>query len=174
VLVVAVVTYNFSFAKEDIAKLEKQVDALIALPHSICTIPYPRVEDIFPVVKSVADLILHPGMVNVDFDDVKTILSGAGRVVIGIGEGSGENGVTEATRNALDAPYTERPITGAKRVLFNITSGSNISVSEINKAAKLIFDVCDKDANMIWGQVFDPDMEDTARVTVTILAADFD
>ena len=91
---------------------------------------------------------------------------------MGIGEGYGENRVATAAHNAINSPLMEVPMIGAKRVLFNVTGGSKIGIHEIDEAARIINNASDKDVNMIWGQVFDPDMEDMVRIT--IIATDFD
>jgi cell division protein FtsZ len=91
---------------------------------------------------------------------------------MGIGEGYGENRVATAAHNAINSPLMEVPMIGAKRVLFNVTGGSKIGIHEIDEAARIINNASDKDVNLIWGQVFDPDMEDMVRIT--IIATDFD
>jgi len=110
--------------------------------------------------------------VNVDFADVRTIMSNAGSAIMGIGEGYGENRVATAAHNAINSPLMEVPMVGAKRVLFNVTGGAKIGIHEIDEAARIINNASDKDVNLIWGQVFDPDMEDMVRIT--IIATDFD
>jgi cell division protein FtsZ len=190
-LVVAVVTRPFSSeghmrlsnSEEGIAKLKEQADALIVIPNdrlpSCSDKPatgsgaYENADNaICQAVRGVADLILRPGIVNVDLDDLRSTLAKAGRVIMGIGEGRGENCVVTATRNALNSPLMEVPMISAKRVLFNITGSSKIEISEVEEAAKIIFDASNKDASLIWGQVFDPDMEDD-MARIMIMAADF-
>jgi cell division protein FtsZ len=190
-LVVAVVTRPFSFegrrrlalTAEGIAKLKEQVDALIVIPNdrllsiadrrTSLTKAFELADNVLhQAVQGVTDLILRPGFVNVDFADVRTIMSNAGSAIMGIGEGYGENRVATAAHNAINSPLMEVPMIGAKRVLFNVTCGSKISIHEIEEAARIINNASDSDVNMIWGQVFDPDMEDMVRVT--IIATDFD
>jgi cell division protein FtsZ len=190
-LVVAVVTRPFSFegkrrlahTVEGIARLKEQVDALIVIPNDrLLTISDKRTplnkafeqadNVLHQAVQGVTDLILRPGLVNVDFADVRTIMSDAGSAIMGIGEGYGENRVATAAHNAINSPLMEVPMIGAKRVLFNVTGGSKISIHEIDEAATIINNASDKDVNLIWGQVFDPDMEDMVRIT--IIATDFD
>jgi cell division protein FtsZ len=190
-LVVAVVTRPFSFEGrrrlshtiEGIAKLKEQVDALIVIPNDrLLSISDKRTSlskafeladnILHQAVQGVTDLILRPGLVNVDFADVRTIMSSAGSAIMGIGEGYGENRVATAANNAINSPLMEVPMIGAKRVLFNVTGGSKIGIHEINEAAGIINNASDKDVNLIWGQVFDPDMEDMVRIT--IIATDFD
>jgi cell division protein FtsZ len=190
-LVVAVVTRPFSFegrkrlsnSEEGIKKIQEQVDAIIVIPspgvlsvsdkRTTMNSAYENADNILgQVVQSVIDLLHRPGIVNVDFDDLRAIMSNAGRMVIGIGEGRGENSIVTATHNALNSPVIEHPITGAKRVLVNVTSGSNIQFGELSEAMLIINNASDENANVIWGQVFNPDMEDMVRVT--IMAAEFD
>jgi cell division protein FtsZ len=190
-LVVAVVTRPFAFegrrrlqhTAEGIAKLKEQVDALIVIPNDrLLTISDKRTSlskafeladnVLHQAVQGVTDLILRPGLVNVDFADVRTIMSSAGSAIMGIGEGYGENRVATAAHNAINSPLMEVPMIGAKRVLFNVTGGSKIGIHEIDEAARIINNASDKDVNLIWGQVFDPDMEDMVRIT--IIATDFD
>ena len=190
-LVVAVVTKPFAFEGkrryahtiEGIAKLKEQVDALIVIPNDrLLTISDKRTSlskafeladnILHQAVQGVTDLILRPGLVNVDFADVRTIMSNAGSAIMGIGEGYGENRVATAAHNAINSPLMEVPMVGAKRVLFNVTGGAKIGIHEIDEAARIINNASDKDVNLIWGQVFDPDMEDMVRIT--IIATDFD
>jgi cell division protein FtsZ len=190
-LVVAVVTRPFSFegrrrlshTTEGIAKLKEQVDALIVIPNDrLLSVSDKRTSlgkafeladnVLHQAVQGVTDLILRPGVVNVDFADVRTIMSSAGSAIMGIGEGYGENRVATAAHNAINSPLMEVPMIGAKRVLFNVTGGAKIGIHEIDEAARIINNASDKDVNLIWGQVFDPDMEDMVRIT--IIATDFD
>jgi cell division protein FtsZ len=190
-LVVAVVTRPFSFegsrrmtlTAEGIAKLKEQVDALIVIPNDrLLSVSDKRTSlskafeladnVLHQAVQGVTDLILRPGVVNVDFADVRTIMSSAGSAIMGIGEGYGENRVATAAHNAINSPLMEVPMIGAKRVLFNVTGGAKIGIHEIDEAARIINNASDKDVNLIWGQVFDPDMEDMVRIT--IIATDFD
>jgi cell division protein FtsZ len=190
-LVVSVVTRPFSFegkrrlahTAEGIAKLKDQVDALIVIPNDrLLSISDKRTplnkafeqadNVLHQAVQGVTDLILRPGLVNVDFADVRTIMSNAGSAIMGIGEGYGENRVATAAHNAINSPLMEVPMVGAKRVLFNVTGSSKITIHEIDEAAAIINNASDKDVNLIWGQVFDPDMDDMVRIT--IIATDFD
>ncbi|MDR0765124.1 MAG: cell division protein FtsZ [Synergistaceae bacterium] len=190
-LVVAVVTRPFSFegkrrtavAEEGVAKLKEQVDALIVIPNDkllLISDKQTPVNKAFELadnvlhqaVQGVTDLILRPGTVNVDFADVRTIMSGAGSAIMGIGEGYGENRVATAAHNAINSPLMEVPMIGAKRVLFNVTGSSKLGIHEVEEAAQIINNASDKDVNLIWGQVFDPDMED--MVKITIIATDFE
>jgi cell division protein FtsZ len=190
-LVVAVVTRPFSFegrrrlahAAEGIAKLKEQVDALIVIPNDrLLAVADKRTSlskafeladnVLHQAVQGVTDLILRPGLVNVDFADVRTIMSNAGSAIMGIGEGYGENRVATAAHNAINSPLMEVPMVGAKGVLFNVSGGSKIGIHEVEEAARIINNASDIDANVIWGQVFDPDMEDVVKIT--IIATGFD
>ncbi len=184
-LVVAVVTRPFEFegkrraayAAEGIERLGEQVDALIVIPNDrLLSIADKRtsLNDAFKLVdnilhqavQGVTDLILRPGLVNVDFADVRTIMSNAGAAIMGIGEGYGENRISTAAHNAINSPLMETPMIGAKGVLFNISAGANVSIHEVSEAAQIINDACDEDAHVIWGHVFDPDLEDAVKITV--------
>ena len=190
-LVVAVVTRPFQFegrrrlahAANGIAQLKEQVDALIVIPNDrLLSISDRRtsLNDAFKLadnvlhqaVQGVTDLILRPGLVNVDFADVRTIMSNAGAAIMGIGEGYGENRVATAAHNAINSPLMETPMVGAKGVLFNVSGGANIGIHEIQEAAQIINNASDEDAFVIWGHVFDPDMDDAVKITV--IATGFD
>ena len=184
-LVVAVVTRPFLFegkrrlshASEGIDRLKEQVDALIVIPNDrLLAISDRRtsLNDAFKLVdnvlhqavQGVTDLILRPGMVNVDFADVRTIMSNAGSAIMGIGEGYGENRVATAAHNAINSPLMETPMIGAKGVLFNISGGANIGIHEVQEAAEIIGSACDPDAHVIWGHVYDGSMDDAVQITV--------
>ncbi|MDR1916137.1 MAG: cell division protein FtsZ [Synergistaceae bacterium] len=190
-LVVAVVTRPFMFegrrrianASDGILRLKEQVDALIVIPNDrLLSISdkktslnkaFEMVDNVLhQAVQGVTDLILKPGLVNVDFADVRTIMSNAGAAIMGIGEGYGENRVSTAAHNAINSPLMEVPMIGAKGVLFNVSGGAKIGIHEVEEAATIINNASDDDANIIWGQVFDPDMEDIVRIT--IIATGFD
>jgi cell division protein FtsZ len=190
-LVVAVVTRPFQFegrrrqahASEGIARLREQVDALIVIPNDrLLAISDRRtsLNDAFKLadnvlhqaVQGVTDLILRPGLVNVDFADVRTIMSNAGSAIMGIGEGYGENRVATAAHNAINSPLMETPMIGAKGVLFNVSGGANIAIHEVEEAANIINNASDADAFVIWGHVFDPEMDDAVKITV--IATGFD
>jgi cell division protein FtsZ len=189
-LVVSVVTRPFSFegkrrdaaAIEGIASLKEFVDALIVVSNdtllslsdrkTTLNDAFKRADDVLRQgVQGVTDLILCPGLVNVDFADVRTIMKEAGSAIMGIGEGYGENRVATATHNAINSPLMETPMSSAKRVLFNITSGANIGILEVKEAAEIINSASDPDAQVIWGHVFDSGIDDAVRLTV--IATDF-
>lgn len=190
-LVVAVVTRPFefegkrrsSYAAEGIERLGEQVDALIVIPNDrLLSIAdkktslneaFKLVDNVLhQAVQGVTDLILRPGLVNVDFADVRTIMSSAGAAIMGIGEGYGENRIPTAAHNAINSPLMETPMIGAKGVLFNISAGSNVSIHEVSEAASIINNACHEDAHVIWGHVFDPELEDSVKITV--IATGFD
>lgn len=190
-LVVAVVTLPFTFegkrrvvqADLGIKELKANVDALIVIPNDKLlsrTDNKTTINDAFKLadgvlhqaVQGVTDLILRPGLVNVDFADVKTIMSNAGSAIMGIGEGYGEKRAATAAYNAINNPLMDTRISGAKGILFNITGGANVGIHEIDLATRIITEAADEDAFIIWGHVFDPDMDDAIQITV--IAAGFD
>lgn len=184
-LVVAVVTLPFMFegkrrinqASQGIEQLRDKVDALITIPNDkllSITDKKTSINDAFRLadgvlhqaVQGVTDLILRPGLVNVDFADVKTIMSNAGSAIMGIGEGYGEKRAATAAYNAINSPLMDTNMSGAKGILFNITGGANVGIHEINEATKIITEAADENAFIIWGHVFDPEMEDSIQITV--------
>lgn len=184
-LVVAVVTLPFMFegkrritqAHHGIAQLRDKVDALITIPNDrllSITDKKTSINDAFRLadgvlhqaVQGVTDLILRPGLVNVDFADVKTIMSNAGSAIMGIGEGYGEKRAATAAYNAINSPLMDTNMSGAKGILFNITGGANVGIHEISEATKIITEAADENAFIIWGHVFDPEMEDSVQITV--------
>lgn len=190
-LTVAVVTKPFVFegarrmvsAEEGIDSLKEHVDTLIVIPNQrlleVVDKKVPLLEA-FRVVDSVlgqgvagiADLITVPGLINVDFADVKTIMSNAGSALMGMGTGSGENRAQLAAKAAISSPLLELSIDGAKGVLLNITGGPDLSMSEVDEAAKLISDAVDPDANIIFGAVINDKMAD--QIKITVIATGFD
>ncbi len=190
-LVVAVVTLPFTFegrrrirqANSGIVQLRDKVDALIIIPNDRLlgvTDKKTSVNDAFRMadgvlhqaVQGVTDLIKRPGLVNVDFADVKTIMSNAGTAIMGIGEGYGEKRAATAAFNAINSPLMDSKMSGAKGILFNITGGASVGIHEINEAISIITEAADEDAFIIWGHVFDPEMEDSIQITV--IATGFD
>lgn len=190
-LVVAVVTLPFTFegrrrirqASYGIEQLRDKVDALIIIPNDRLlgiTDKKTSVNDAFRMadgvlhqaVQGVTDLIKRPGLVNVDFADVKTIMSNAGTAIMGIGEGYGEKRAATAAFNAINSPLMDSKMSGAKGILFNITGGASVGIHEINEAISIITEAADDDAFIIWGHVFDPEMEDSIQITV--IATGFD
>lgn len=190
-LTVAVVTKPFSFegtrrmlaAEEGILNLKDKVDTLIVIPNQrILDVVDKKMTlvDAFKIVDSVlgqgvtgiSDLITLPGLINVDFADVRTIMRSAGSTLMGIGTGVGENRAASAARMAISSPLLEISIEGAKGVLFNITGGTDLTMNEVDEAAKLISAAVDPDANIIFGATIDEQLVD--QVKITVVATGFD
>jgi len=184
-LTVAVVTRPFSFEgaqRKDIAEqgykeLIDKVDTIIMIPNDrILEIVDKKTSllDAFAIVNDVlkqgvqgiAELITVPGLTNVDFADVKSIMRNAGSALMGIGTGSGENRAAEAAKAAIDSPLLELSIEGAKGILFTITGGADFRMHELSEAAKIITAQADSNAKVIYGTVIDDTMKDELRVTV--------
>jgi cell division protein FtsZ len=123
-------------------------------------------------VQGISDLIAVPGLINLDFADVKTIMSETGTALMGIGSARGESRATEAAKVAISSPLLETSIEGARGVLLNITGGPDLGLFEVNEAAEIISQAADPDANIIFGAVVDENLEDEVRVTV--IATGFD
>ncbi|WP_027717340.1 cell division protein FtsZ [Desulfovirgula thermocuniculi] len=190
-LTVGVVTKPFTFegrkrmsqAEMGIQNLRGKVDTLITIPndrllqvidkHTSIIEAFRIADDVLRQgVQGISDLIAVPGLINLDFADVKTIMKDAGSALMGIGVASGENRATEAARMAISSPLLETSIEGAKGVLLNITGGSSLGLFEVNEAAEIIAQAADPEANIIFGAVIDERMEDEVRVTV--IATGFD
>lgn len=190
-LTVGVVTKPFSFegaqrsslAQKGLEELSSKVDTLITIPNDrIFQIidkktslmeSFQIVDEVLRQgVQGIADLITVPGIVNVDFADVKAIMKDAGSALMGIGRGSGEERAVEAAKEAIDSPLLELSINGAKGILFNITGGSDLSMYEIDEAAKVITESADPNAKVIFGAVIDPEMKN--EVKITVVATGFD
>ncbi|MGQ9836597.1 MAG: cell division protein FtsZ [Cyanobacteriota bacterium] len=184
-LTVGVVTRPFSFegkrrtrqAEEGIQALREAVDTLIVIPNdrllSVISEQTP-VQEAFRVaddvlrqgVQGISDIILIPGMINVDFADVRSVMADAGSALMGIGMGSGKSRAREAAITAVSSPLLETSIEGAKGVLFNITGGLDLSLHEVYTAAEIIAEAVDPEANIIFGTVQDERMQGEVRVTV--------
>ncbi len=190
-LTVAVVTKPFAFegtrrmlvAEEGILNLKEKVDTLIVIPNQrildvvdkkMTLVEAFRMVDavLGQGVTGISDLITLPGLINVDFADVRTIMRDAGSALMGIGTGVGENRATSAARMAISSPLLEMSIDGAKGVLFNITGGTDLTMSEVDEASKLISASVDPDANIIFGATIDEQMVD--QVKITVIATGFD
>jgi len=190
-LTVAVVTKPFRFegtrrmvtAEEGITNLKDKVDTLIVIPNQRLLEVIDRkmtLLDAFRVadsvltqgVQGISDLITMPGLINVDFADVRSIMTDAGSALMGIGTGVGENRASTAARTAISSPLLEISVEGAKGVLFNITGGTDLAMSEVDEAAKLIAAAVDPDANIIFGATIDESMVD--QVKITVIATGFD
>ena len=190
VLTIAVVTKPFKFegpvrisqAEAGLALLKEKVDALIVIPNDkLLQVVDKRTSmlDAFKVaddvlrhgVKGISDLITVPGLINLDFMDVKTIMCDAGSAMMGIGTASGENRAVEAAEQAISSPLLEETITGAKGVIFNVTGGSDLSLFEVSEAAAVIQNAVDQDANIIFGSVIDERMQ--GDIMITVIATGF-
>jgi cell division protein FtsZ len=190
-LTVGVVTRPFSFegrvragqAEGGIAKLRSEVDTLIIIPNDrLLQVVEKRtsIVDAFRIaddvlrqgVQGITDLITVPGLINLDFADVRTIMTQAGSALMGIGNASGENRAAEAARHAISSPLLEASVEGASGILMNITGGPDLGLFEVNEAAEIIGSASDQDANIIFGAVIDEGMGDQVRVTV--IATGFD
>jgi cell division protein FtsZ len=122
---------------------------------------------LFQAVKGISDLIVFEGLVNVDFADVRAVMSEMGMAMMGTGEGSGENRALEAAEKAISSPLLEDiSISGAKGILINVTASPDVTLQEINEAAAIVHAEAHEDANIIWGMVIGHDLEDQIRVTV--------
>ncbi len=117
-------------------------------------------------VQGISDLITVPGMINLDFADVKSIMNNAGSALMGVGEGHGDNAAIDAMNMAINSPLLETSIQGARSVLYNITGGPNIGLLEVSEASAIINEAAHEDANIIFGTAIDETLEDTVRITV--------
>ncbi|KUK84244.1 MAG: Cell division protein FtsZ [Microgenomates bacterium 39_6] len=191
ILTVAVVTKPFHFeghrrmasANEGIAKLKDKVDTLIVVPNQkllssidekVSLVEAFKMVDsvLISGVEGIAGLITQPGLINLDFADVKTIIANAGSALMGIGEAGGDKRATKAAQMATESPLLETSIEGARGILFNITGGQDLGMKEIEKAAEIIFSQADPDANIIFGTAIDEKMED--KIKITLIATGFD
>src|SRR5438045_8206114 len=190
-LTVGVVTRPFEFegsmrarqAGDGIDRLREQVDTLIVIPNEkLLTIVERRTSilDAFREadnvlrqgVQGITDLITIPGLINLDFADVRTIMPDAGSALMGIGSASGENRAAEAAKNAISSPLLEQSVEGATGILLNITGGGDLGLFEVNEAAEIIQSAADANSNIIFGAVIDDSMGEDVRVTV--IATGFD
>jgi cell division protein FtsZ len=191
-LTVAVVTKPFKFegkkrlaqAERGLAALRECVDTVIVIPNErLLTIidqkttlsaAFETADDVLrQAIQGISDLILVPGLINLDFADVKTIMSGMGMAMMGTGIMSGENRTIEAAKAAISSPLLEgAQVNGARGVIINITGGSDLSLMEVNEASLLIQEAAHEDANIIFGAVVDPKLE--GKVKVTVIATGFD
>ncbi len=190
-LTVGVVTKPFTFegtrrmvaAEEGIENIKDKVDTLIVIPNQrimdvvdrkLSLLEAFKVADsvLSQGVQGISELITLPGLINVDFADVRTIMSNAGSALMGIGTGIGENRAQAAARAAIASPLLEISMDGARGVLFNIIGGPDLTMSEVDEAAKIISSSADSDANIIFGATIDESMHDQLRITV--VATGFD
>ncbi|PYZ97934.1 cell division protein FtsZ [Alteribacter lacisalsi] len=190
-LTVGVVTRPFTFegrkrmtqAGSGIAALKEKVDTLIVIPNDrlleIVDKNTPMLEAFREAdnvlrqgVQGISDLIAVPGLINLDFADVKTIMSEKGSALMGIGIATGENRAAEAAKKAISSPLLETSIDGAQGVLMNITGGANLSLFEVHEAAEIVSSASDSEVNMIFGSVINENLKD--EIVVTVIATGFD
>jgi cell division protein FtsZ len=191
ILTVGVATKPFAFEGEKrrknaqfaIDNLTKFVDTLITIPNDrlLQTIDrntplleaFTVADDVLRQgVQGISDLITEHGLINLDFADVKSVMSQAGSALMGIGHGTGENRAVIAAQQAIESPLLEVSIDGARGVVFNITGGNDLSMHEVNEAAEVITAAVSPDANIIFGATIKPDMQD--KVDITVIATGFD
>ena len=184
-LTVGVVTRPFSFeganrnrqAEEGIQRLREQVDTLIVIPNEKLLGVVERRTTIIEAfreadnvlrqgVQGITDLITIPGLINLDFADVRTIMHNAGTALMGIGTGSGETRAVDAAKGAVSSPLLEASVEGATGILLNITGGHDLGLFEVNEAAEIVSAAADANSNIIFGAVIDDSMGDDVRVTV--------
>jgi cell division protein FtsZ len=190
-LTVGVVTRPFSFegaqrgrqAQDGIDRLREQVDTLVVIPndkllstvdrHTTILDAFRAADDVLRQgIQGITDLITIPGMINLDFADVRTVMHDAGTALMGIGTAGGESRAVEAAREAISSPLLEESVEGANGILLNITGGGDLGLFEVNEAAEIVNSAADGDANIIFGAVIDDSMGDDVRVTV--IATGFD
>jgi len=191
ILVVGVATKPFSFEGEKrrknaewaIAKMGRSVDTMITIPNDrlLQTIDrrtplletFKIADDVLRQgVQGISELITEHGLINLDFADVRAIMSNAGSALMGIGRASGDDRAAQAAQQAIESPLIEVSIDGAKGVLFNVTGGYDMSMSEIQEAAEIITSAVSPDANIIFGATLKPEIED--ELTITVIATGFD
>lgn len=190
-LTVAVVTRPFTFegrrrqqqAIQGLESLRENVDTLIVIPNDKLLEVVERrtsMQEAFRIadevllrgVQGISDIITVPGLINVDFADVKAIMSLSGSAIMGIGRGSGEGRALEAARMAVNSPLLETSIEGASGVIFNVTGGPDMTLHEVNEAAEIIYQSVDKDANIIFGSVIDERIQ--GEIQITVIATGFE
>jgi cell division protein FtsZ len=189
-LTVGVVTRPFTFegrrrtnqAEEGIAALQSRVDTLIGIPNDKLLVVISEqtpVQEAFRLaddvlrsgVQGISDIIMIPGLVNVDFADVRAVMADAGSAMMGTGQGSGKSRAREAALMAISSPLLESSIEGARGVVFNITGGTDLSLHEVNTAAETIYEAVDPNANIIFGAVLDERMQ--GEIHITVIATGF-
>jgi cell division protein FtsZ len=190
-LTVAVVTKPFSFegarrrnqADEGLERLKEKVDSIITIPNdrllSLIDKKMPLIESFAVVddilrqgVQGIADLITVHGLINVDFADVKTVMKNSGPALMGVGYATGENRAAEAAKAAINSPLLEVSIDGAKGILLNITGGTDLSMFEVDEAARVVTEAADPDATIVFGAVVND--SHTGEVKITVIATGFD
>ena len=189
-LTIGIVTKPFSFegarrarvAEEGILQLCDKVDTLVIIPNDrlleLCDAKttvdnaFRLADDVLRLgVQAIAEVVTVPGLINLDFADIRSIMTNAGPAWMSVGRGQGQNRALDAAKAALASPMLDVSISGAKGVLFNVSGGSNLTLFECNEAAEVIAQAVDPEANIIFGVVFNPQMED--EVQITIIATGF-
>ncbi len=191
-LTIAVVTKPFTFegrkraaqAERGLAELRDCVDSVITIPNErlLATIDrktplldaFATADDVLrQAIQGISDLILVPGLINLDFADVKTIMTGMGVAVMGTGIAEGEDRATEAAKKAISSPLLEdASIDGARGVIINVTGGADLSLAEVNEASSIVYQAAHEEANIIFGAVVDPGLG--SKVKMTVIATGFD
>ena len=191
-LTIAVVTKPFKFegkrravqAERGLDELRASVDTVIAIPNerllghieqtTSLTDAFLLADDVLhQAIRGISDLILVPGMINLDFADVKTIMSGMGMAIMGTGYGEGKDRSVEAAKEAIASPLIEEAqVEGARGVIINITGGADLSMVEVSQATTIIHEAAHEDANIIFGAVVDPTMD--GKIKITVIATDFE
>ena len=191
-LTIAVVTKPFTFegkvrmknALDGVEKLKNNVDAILVVPNDKLMGIIDKktsIKDAFKTaddvlrqgIQGISDLITVPGIINLDFADVRTIMSDQGEALMGIGVGTGDNRASDAATMAINSPLLERSIDGAKGIIINITGNEDLGLFEINEASQIITEAADPDANIIWGTSVDPTL-DADTVKITVIATGFE
>ena len=190
-LTVAVVTKPFAFegrrrmqqALIGLDALKQDVDTLIVIPNDKLLDVVERrtsMQEAFRIaddillrgVQGISDIITVPGLINVDFADVKAVMNQSGSAIMGIGRGTGEGRALEAARMAVNSPLLETTIDGANGVIFSVTGGSDMTLHEVNEAAEIVYDAVDPDANIIFGSVIDERLQ--GEIQITVIATGFE
>ena len=185
ILTVGIVTKPFSFegnrrgfnAEEGLKKLKDAVDTLIVIPNDkIFNVidkkttfkqAFTMIDKIlFLGVQGISDLIIKPGDINIDFADVKAVMTNSGNALLGIGYGAGEKRSVEAARKAIENPLLEENLDGAKSIIFAVSWGHDLTPAEVREAAAIVEEIIDPDVNFFWGMTLDDTMEDEVKVTI--------
>ncbi|EKD24899.1 MAG: hypothetical protein ACD_80C00145G0033 [uncultured bacterium (gcode 4)] len=191
ILTVGIITKPFSFegnrrtgnAEEGVKKIKEAVDTLIVIPNDkIFNVidkktsfkqAFTMIDKIlFLGVQGISDLIIKPGDINIDFADVKAVMTNSGNALLGIGYGAGEKRAVEAARKAIENPLLEENLDGAKSIIFAVTGGHDLTPAEVREAAAVVEEIIDPDVNFFWGMTLDDSMED--EIKVTIIATGFE
>ena len=191
ILTVGIVTKPFSFegkkraenAEEGLRRMKEVVDTLIVIPNdkiynlvdkkTTFKQAFTMIDKVlFLGVQGISDLIIKPGDINIDFADIKNVMVGSGNVLLGIGYGAGEKRAVDAAREAIENPLLETNLDGAKKVIFAVSGGNDLTPIEVQEAASIVEEILDPEAEMIWGMSFDESFED--EVKVTIIATGFE